>query len=69
MILLSFFVNPLSANPHKMIKHTQTIRCQQLSNCLSVFDHFVGLALKGLRILISEILKIIKLTGFQNIAW
>ena len=26
--------------PHKMVKHTQTIR---------VFDHFVGLALKGLR--------------------
>ena len=29
-----------------MVKHTQTIRRQ--SNCLSVFDHFVGLALKGL---------------------
>ena len=26
-----------------MIKHTQTIR----TNCLSVFDHFVGLVLKG----------------------
>ena len=31
-----------------MIKHTQTIR--RLTNCLSVFDHFVGLALKGLTI-------------------
>ena len=32
---------------HKMVKHTQTI-CRLLStNCLSVFDHFVGLALKG----------------------
>ena len=31
-----------------MIKHTQRI-CQQIAdNCLSVFDHFVGLALKGL---------------------
>ena len=29
--------NPLSANPTKMVKHTQTIR-----------DHFVGLALKSL---------------------
>ena len=28
-----------------MVKHTQTIR---RLNCLSVFDHFVGLALKGL---------------------
>ena len=27
-----------------MVKHTQTIR----RNCLSVFDHFVGLALKEL---------------------
>ena len=24
------------------------------TNCLSVFDHFVGLALKGLRMLINE---------------
>ena len=32
-----------------MIKHTQTIGRQKPANCLSVFDHFVGLALKGLR--------------------
>ena len=32
-----------------MIKHTQTIRGQIADNCLSVFDHFVGFALKGLR--------------------
>ena len=32
----------------KMVKHTQTI-CRLLpTNCLSVFDHFVGLTLKGL---------------------
>ena len=30
-----------------MVKHTQTIRRQK--RVLSVFDHFVGLALKGLR--------------------
>ena len=29
-----------------MVKHTQTIR----PNCLSVFDHFMGLALKELRV-------------------
>ena len=29
-----------------MLKNTQTIRSQ--TNCLSVFDHFLGLALKGL---------------------
>ena len=33
-----------------MVKPTQTIRWQQPMNCLSVFDHFVGLALKGLKL-------------------
>ena len=32
-----------------MVKHTQIIRRQQSTNCLSVFDHFLGLVLKGLR--------------------
>ena len=32
-----------------MDKHTQTIRRQQATNWLSLFDHFVGLAFKGLR--------------------
>ena len=31
-----------------MVKHTQTI-LQKLMNFLSVFDHFVGLALKGIK--------------------
>ena len=35
----------LSANPTKMVKHTQAKQ-----NCLSVFDHFVKLALNGLLI-------------------
>ena len=34
-----------------MVKHTQTIRGLLMTNCLSVFDHFVGLALKGLKLL------------------
>ena len=29
-----------------MVKHTQIIRRQQPKNCLSVFDHFVGMAFK-----------------------
>ena len=33
---------------HKMAKHTQTIRRQIADDCLSVFGHFVNLALKGL---------------------
>ena len=31
-----------------MVKHTQTIRRLLVDNCLSVFDHFVGLACEGL---------------------
>ena len=31
-----------------MVKHIQTIRWQQPTNCLSMFEHFVGLALKEL---------------------
>ena len=33
---------------HKMVKHTQTIRRLLPTNCLSVFDQFVGMTLKGL---------------------
>ena len=32
-----------------MLKHTRTIRWQMPTNCLSVFDNFVGLELKGLK--------------------
>ena len=34
--------------PPKMVRQTQVIRLQQPANCLSLFDHFVGLGLKGL---------------------
>ena len=40
----------LKGQPHKMVKHTQTIRWQQATNCLSVFDHFVGVVLKELNV-------------------
>ena len=33
--------------PPKMAKHTQTIRQLLLTNCLSVFDHFMAWRLKG----------------------
>ena len=33
-----------------MVKYTQTTRRLFPTNCLSVFDHFVGLALKGLNL-------------------
>ena len=48
------YVWPFKPHYHKMVKHTQTI-CRKLpTNCLSVFDHFVGLALKGLKVSLIE---------------
>ena len=38
----------LQESTPQMVKHTQTIRRQKLTNCLSVIDLFVDLALKGL---------------------
>ena len=42
-------LNPLSANPTIWSNTLKQIRRQQPTNFLSVFDHFVGSALKGLR--------------------
>ena len=44
-----------------MVRHTQTIRWLLQTNGLSVFDHFVGLALKGLNLLFVKIQMIMKL--------
>ena len=44
-----------------MVKHTQTIR-----HCLSVFDHFVGLALK--RLTIDAKLSILDFCGSRDFA-
>ena len=45
----SIMINePFKRQHHKKVKHTQIIPRKQLTNCLSVFDHFVGLALKEL---------------------
>ena len=46
---LSSLYNPFKRQPHKMFKQSQTIRRQQPKSCCSIFDHFVGLVLKGLR--------------------
>ena len=47
LFYLQQFLNHLSANFTKL-PNTQTILGKLPMNCLSVFDHFVGLALKGL---------------------
>ena len=43
---------PFTRQPYKMATHThtQTIRRQKPTNYLTVFDHFVELALKGLKV-------------------
>ena len=46
---------PFKRQLHKMVKHTQRIRRLLPTNCLSVSDHFVGLALKELK---EELLRI-----------
>ena len=42
--------NPLSANPEKWSNTLKQFVRKFPTNCLSVFDHFMNLALKGLRI-------------------
>ena len=42
--------NPLSANPTKWSNKLKQFFANLLTICFSVFDHFVGLALKGLKI-------------------
>ena len=43
------YLNPLSANPEKWSNTLKQIVGNLPTICLSVFDHFVNLALKGLR--------------------
>ena len=42
-------LNPLSANPTKWSNTLKQFVVNLPTNCLSVFDHFVKLALKGLK--------------------
>ena len=42
-------LNPLSANPTKWSNTLKQFVGKLATNCLSMFDHFVGLALKGLK--------------------
>ena len=53
------YVKPLSANPEKWSNTLKQIVGNLPTICLSVFDHFMNLALKGLNI-ISNKFKILK---------
>ena len=43
-----FTSSPFKRQSHKPVKHNQTIRRQIADKLFEMFDHFVGLALKGL---------------------
>ena len=45
---LQIRLNPLSANPIKQLNTLKQFVGNLPTNCLSVFDHFMGLMLKGL---------------------
>ena len=51
MEVLQGFFSPLGANPTKWLNTLKQFVGKLPTNCLSVFDHFVGLALKGLTFL------------------
>ena len=42
-------INPSSANPAKLSNIPKQFLGKLLTNCLGMFDHFVGLALKGFK--------------------
>ena len=44
----NLMLNPLSANPTKWSNTLKQFVGKLPANCLSVFDHFVGLTLNGL---------------------
>ena len=48
LLLWAPHINPLSANPTKWSNTLEEFVGNLPTNCLSVFDHFMGLALKGL---------------------
>ena len=57
--LFSSCLIPLSANPKKWSNTLKQFVGKKPTNCLSVFDHFVGLALKVLMFIVYHVLFII----------
>ena len=49
LLLALWFIKAFKRQPHKIVKHAQTIRRQIADELLNVFDHFAGLTLKGLK--------------------
>ena len=53
--------------PHKLVKHNQTIRWLP-ANCLSMFDQFVGFALKELKKVSNATDKAIHITPLNTLS-
>ena len=68
--IIRIFLNPLSTNITKWLNTLKQFVGKLPTNCLSVFDHFVGLALKGLIIkavsFIQSLMPVIK-SSFRKI--
>ena len=56
------FINPLSANPTEWSNTLKQFVAKLPTNCLSVLDHFLGLAPKGL----NDLSKITKRRNFEH---
>ena len=54
---MNFSINTLSANPTKWSNTLKQFVGNLPTNCLSVFDHFARLVLRGLRILSVNVTK------------
>ena len=44
----SYRINPVSTNPTKWSNTLKQLNCKLPTNCLSMLDHFAGLAFNGL---------------------
>ena len=62
MCIIFGYIIPLSANPTKLSSTFKQYISNLLTNCLSVFDHFVGLVFKRLYLLITHIF-------MRNVSW
>ena len=55
MLVSTVNFSPLSANPTKWSNTLKQFVGKLPANCLSVFDHFVGFALKGLVLFLVDV--------------
>ena len=62
-------INPLSTNPTKWSNTLKLFVGKLPTNCLSVFDHFVKLALKGLMFALRANRVIIKRSSSRNLLY